>query len=99
MPMPGNLGGFLTFAQPARSRIYKGQKVHLTDAIGVPQPSPTPTRLSDDLIHAIKKDKQQPKSARRQRASLVTPMGRGCRPTPTDHHFTMLNCRLRSRLI
>ena len=63
---------------PARSRIYKGQKMTRANlAWAFPQPEPNPYQTEWDLlIHAIKKDKLHNEVKRGAEASLVTAMGR-----------------------
>jgi predicted dehydrogenase len=63
---------------PARSRIYKNQKMTRNDIVwAYPQPEPNPYDIEwDDLIHAIRKDKLYNEVRRGAEASLVTAMGR-----------------------
>ena len=63
---------------PARSRIYKTQKMNRNDIVwAYPQPEPNPYEVEwDDLVHAIRKDKLYNEVRRGAEASLVTSMGR-----------------------
>jgi predicted dehydrogenase len=63
---------------PARSRIYKHQRMTRNDITwAYPQPEPNPYEVEwEDLVHAIRKDKLHNEVRRGAEASLVTAMGR-----------------------
>jgi hypothetical protein len=64
---------------PARSRIYKGQKLNDKASLvwSKPGPEPNPYQLEwDHLLDAIRKDKPYNEVERGAMASLVTVMGR-----------------------
>lgn len=81
---------------PARSRIYKNQKMTSKRDIvwAFPQPEPNPYQLEwDHLIAAIRNDKPYNEVQRGAEASLVTSMGRMAAHTGQIVTFDeMLNC-------
>jgi predicted dehydrogenase len=81
---------------PARSRIYKSQKMNRNDVLwAYPQPEPNPYDVEwDDLVHAIRKDKLYNEVRRGAEASLVTAMGRMAAHTGQVVTFDdMLTCK------
>ncbi len=80
---------------PAKSRIYKGQRMVKEDIIWAgPEKEPNPYQLEwDDLIEAIRNDKPYSEVKRGAEASLVTAMGRMAAHTGQVVTFDqMLNC-------
>ena len=80
---------------PAKSRIFKGQKIHKPDLVWrFKQPEPNPYQLEwDDLVHAIREDKPYNEVKRGVQASVVTSMGRMAAHTGRVVTYDqMLNC-------
>lgn len=80
---------------PAKSRIYKGQRMVKEDIVWAgPEKEPNPYQLEwDDLIEAIRNDKPYSEVKRGAEASLVTAMGRMAAHTGQVVTFDqMLNC-------